>query len=152
MRGCRINQTARWTVRLWKQANPRRMLLFYQCGRKTSRRTHFSVSTPISRLIEDTWCTYKNSRITWRWWYHVPSKLTVLTLGNEDPSEKKAKDQDILETALPQQSHFLRTREPMLNYADSELCGKWKVLHPVVSFIDVLGSWKVAATLVSRGK
>jgi DNA excision repair protein ERCC-6-like 2 len=49
--------------------------------------------------------------------------------------KKKAKDQDILDTALPEQSYFLRTREPMLNYADAELCGKWKV-HPKVDLID----------------
>jgi DNA excision repair protein ERCC-6-like 2 len=48
--------------------------------------------------------------------------------GNEDALEKKAKDQEILETALPERAHFLCTREPVLNYADAELCGKWKVL------------------------
>jgi hypothetical protein len=53
--------------------------------------------------------------------------MKCLISGNEDPPEKKAKDLEILETALPDQSYFLRTREPMLNYADAELCGKWKV-------------------------
>jgi DNA excision repair protein ERCC-6-like 2 len=60
----------------------------------------------------------------------IPRALPLdccLTSGNEDPPDKKAKDQYILETALPEQAHFLCTREPMLNYADAELCGKWKV-------------------------
>jgi len=51
-----------------------------------------------------------------------------LITGNEDGPEKKAKDQEIIDIALPEKSQFLCTREPLLNYADSELCGKWKVL------------------------
>jgi hypothetical protein len=61
-------------------------------------------------------------------------------LGNEDPLEKKAKDQDILDIALPEQSHFLCTREPMLNYADPELCGKWKVFNINLVTTNVLGT------------
>ena len=68
-------------------------------------------------------------------------------IGNEDPPQKKAKDQFILETALPEQSRFLCTREPMLNYADSELCGKWKVTH--ISSVFIIGAGEVIATLVS---
>ena len=68
-------------------------------------------------------------------------------VGNEDPPQKKAKDQFILETALPEQSRFLCTREPMLNCADSELCGKWKVAH--ISSALIIGTGKVIATLVS---
>ena len=37
-----------------------------------------------------------------------------------------------METALPERSDSLRTREPILNYADAELCGKWKVLANTV--------------------
>jgi hypothetical protein len=69
----------------------------------------------------------------------VPRNLGYTSLsdvGNEDSPDKKARDQDILDTALPDQSHFLCTREPMLNYADSELCGKWKVL-PNVTLVDI---------------
>jgi len=62
----------------------------------------------------------------------IPRMLTCylakLTEGNDDAPEKKEKDQDILDIALPEQSTFLCAREPMLNYADAELCGKWKVL------------------------
>jgi len=60
----------------------------------------------------------------------IPSTLpqeALLTSGNEDGPEKKAKDQEIIDIALPEQSRYLCTREPMLNYADAELCGKWKV-------------------------
>lgn len=53
-------------------------------------------------------------------------------LGNEDPAEKKAKDQQIIEIALPEHAMYYCTREPMLNYADSELCGKWKVLEKLL--------------------
>ena len=56
----------------------------------------------------------------------------MVDIGNEDPPEKKEKDQFIIDTALPEQSYFLCHREPMLNYADAELCGKWKVRsHPL---------------------
>jgi DNA excision repair protein ERCC-6-like 2 len=48
-------------------------------------------------------------------------------VGNDDPLEKKEKDTEILDLLLPGQAYFLSTREPMLNYADAELCGKWKV-------------------------
>ena len=55
--------------------------------------------------------------------------------GNEDGPEKKAKDEEIIDIALPEKSQFLCTREPLLNYADSELCGKWKVLGPKILLI-----------------
>ena len=48
-------------------------------------------------------------------------------LGNEDPPDKKMKDKEILEETLPSCRHVLTSREPMLNFADPELCGKWKV-------------------------
>jgi len=48
-------------------------------------------------------------------------------LGNEDPPDKKIKDKEILEETLPGYHAVLMTREPMLNFADPELCGKWKV-------------------------
>jgi hypothetical protein len=48
-------------------------------------------------------------------------------VGNEDPLEKKMKDKEILEEALPDFHTLLTTREPLKNFADSELCGKWKV-------------------------
>jgi len=47
-------------------------------------------------------------------------------LGNEDPPDKKMKDKEILEETLPSCRRVLMTREPMLNFADPELCGKWK--------------------------
>ena len=53
--------------------------------------------------------------------------MVVADLGNDDPPEKKARDADILQLTLAEQAHSLSTREPMLNYADAELCGKWKV-------------------------
>jgi hypothetical protein len=73
-------------------------------------------------------------------------------VGNEDPLEKKAKDQDILDIALPEQSHFLCTREPMFNYADPELCGKWKVSSTNSMTTNFLGTRQVVTALVSRGK
>lgn len=53
-----------------------------------------------------------------------------LILGNEDPLDKKIKDKEILEEALPDYHKVLTTREPLKNFADPELCGKWKVKHP----------------------
>jgi hypothetical protein len=50
-----------------------------------------------------------------------------LMVGNEDPPDKKTKDKEILEEALPDFHTVLTTREPLKNFADSELCGKWKV-------------------------
>jgi DNA excision repair protein ERCC-6-like 2 len=52
--------------------------------------------------------------------------------GNDDPLEKKEKDRDLIQIALPELSDFLCAREPLLNYADPELCGKWKVLDKLL--------------------
>src|SRR5579862_8663263 len=56
----------------------------------------------------------------------------ITNSGNEDPIEKKEKDRDIMDVALPESSNYLCTREPLLNYADAELCGKWKVLEKLL--------------------
>jgi hypothetical protein len=78
------------------------------------------------------------------------TSATALTIGNEDSAEKKAKDQNIFDIALPEQSDFLCAREPVVNHADAELCGKWKVTPSNKRLIIV--PRKVVATLVSRGK
>jgi hypothetical protein len=37
------------------------------------------------------------------------------------------KDKEILEESLPEYHKVLTTREPLVNFCDPELCGKWKV-------------------------
>jgi SNF2 family DNA or RNA helicase len=62
----------------------------------------------------------------------LSNHIAMMIPRNEDPPEKKAKDQQIIDVALPEQSTYLCKREPMLNYADAELCGKWKVLEKLL--------------------
>jgi len=62
----------------------------------------------------------------------LSNHIALLIPRNEDGPEKKEKDQGVLDTALPELSHHLCTREPIANYADAELCGKWKVLEKLL--------------------
>src|SRR5271155_3223945 len=106
------------------------MLLLYNRRREKDRISHFSVSPPHPWFDSDGRYMKYVQKLSNHLALLIPRihpSMKRLISGNEDPPDKKAKDLDILETALPDQSHFLRTREPMLNYADAELCGKWKV-------------------------
>jgi DNA excision repair protein ERCC-6-like 2 len=59
---------------------------------------------------------------------------------NEDPPEKRVKDQELIEISLPEKANILCTRPPLLNWADAELCGKWKVLEKLLEHWDRQGS------------
>ena len=110
------------------------MLLLYKCRGDKDRVAHFSVAPSLFNSDRRyMMCVQKLSNHLALLIPRIPLGKVCLISGNEDPPDKKAKDLDILETALPDRSYFLRTREPMLNYADAELCGKWKVEAHLIS-------------------
>lgn len=51
-----------------------------------------------------------------------------------DQHHKRARDQSLLEEALPDTWQVIAARTPMQNGCDSELCGKWKVLQKLLRF------------------
>lgn len=94
------------------------------------------------------WCCYKLIPISGQlvpWQKYVFPALTVLQkLSNHlavlipqgtDPREKQEKDKEWLELALPNQWEKLyRTRDSIVNYANPEFCGKWKVLRKLLKW------------------
>lgn len=57
---------------------------------------------------------------------------TLIPQGN-DPQEKQDKDRDMLEIALPDKwEELYRSRDSIVNYANPEFCGKWKVLRKLL--------------------
>ncbi|KAL4911787.1 P-loop containing nucleoside triphosphate hydrolase protein [Aspergillus aurantiobrunneus] len=91
------------------------------------------------------WCCqqYLPSGIRWQN-YVFPSiqilqklsnHLAILIPQSTDAFEKQEKDKEMLEIAVPNQWEKLyRTRDSILNYADAEFCGKWKVLRRLLKW------------------
>jgi SNF2 family DNA or RNA helicase len=91
------------------------------------------------------WCCYRfiPEREPSAWQAYVFPAITVLQkLSNHlailipqgsDPKEKQDKDRNYLELALPKQWEDLyRSRDSIVNYANPEFCGKWKVLRKLL--------------------
>ena len=93
------------------------------------------------------WCCYRfiPDRDPPNWQSYVFPAITVLQkLSNHlailipqgsDPKEKQDKDKNYLELALPQQwENLYRSRDSIVNYANPEFCGKWKVLRKLLKW------------------
>ncbi|OJJ59863.1 hypothetical protein ASPSYDRAFT_148680 [Aspergillus sydowii CBS 593.65] len=65
----------------------------------------------------------------------LSNHLAILIPQSTDSFEKQEKDKEMLEIAVPNQWEKLyRTRDSILNYADAEFCGKWKVLRRLLKW------------------
>ncbi|KGO77278.1 Helicase, C-terminal [Penicillium italicum] len=65
----------------------------------------------------------------------LSNHLAILIPQGADPKEKQEKDRDYLELALPDQWEDLyRSRDSIVNYANPEFCGKWKVLRKLLKW------------------
>ncbi|CAI7622684.1 unnamed protein product [Penicillium viridicatum] len=65
----------------------------------------------------------------------LSNHLAILIPQGVDPKEKQEKDRDYLELALPEQWEDLyRSRDSIVNYANPEFCGKWKVLRKLLKW------------------
>jgi SNF2 family DNA or RNA helicase len=91
------------------------------------------------------WCchTTLEDGTKWQTWV-FPAITTLQKLSNHlailipqgiDPSDKQAKDLENLQIALPEQWEKLyRSRDSILNYANPEFCGKWRILRKLLKF------------------
>ncbi|KAJ5959998.1 uncharacterized protein N7479_007148 [Penicillium vulpinum] len=89
------------------------------------------------RLIPDrdppTWQSYVFPAINVL--QKLSNHLAILIPQGVDPKEKQEKDRDYLELALPEQWEDLyRSRDSIVNYANPEFCGKWKVLRRLLKW------------------
>lgn len=65
----------------------------------------------------------------------LSNHLAILIPQGTDPREKQDKDLEMLEIAVPEQWQKLyRTRDSIVNYANPEFCGKWKVLRKLLKW------------------
>ncbi|PYH92470.1 hypothetical protein BO71DRAFT_357335 [Aspergillus ellipticus CBS 707.79] len=91
------------------------------------------------------WCCrqYLSSGVTWRSYVfpmlsvlqRLSNHLAILIPQGADPNEKQDKDRDMLELAVPDQWESLyRSRDSIVNYANPEFCGKWKVLRQLLKW------------------
>ncbi|OJD20427.1 hypothetical protein ACJ73_08237 [Blastomyces percursus] len=63
----------------------------------------------------------------------LSNHLAILIPQSQDSPEKQDKDLEMLQIALPDQWRQLyATRDSILNYANHEFCGKWKVLKKLL--------------------
>ncbi|KAL2426705.1 DNA excision repair protein ERCC-6-like 2 [Exophiala dermatitidis] len=75
---------------------------------------------------------------------HISNHLAVLIPQGADPSDKQAKDLELLQIALPDQWQTIyRTRDSILHTGNPEFCGKWRVLQRLLSFWHDQGDNKV---------
>ncbi|CAL5872632.1 uncharacterized protein PFLUO_LOCUS6898 [Penicillium psychrofluorescens] len=66
---------------------------------------------------------------------HLSNHLAVLIPQGNDSREKQEKDKDMLQLALPREWEKLyRSRDSIINYANPEFCGKWKVLRKLLKW------------------
>ncbi|KAL7649660.1 hypothetical protein ACMYSQ_011492 [Aspergillus niger] len=91
------------------------------------------------------WCCrqFLPSGVTWRS-YVFPAIAVLQKLSNHlailipqgvDSNEKQEKDKEMLELAVPEQWEKLyRSRDSIVNYANPEFCGKWKVLRRLLKW------------------
>ncbi|KAJ5130377.1 uncharacterized protein N7515_006416, partial [Penicillium bovifimosum] len=65
----------------------------------------------------------------------LSNHLAILIPQGVDPKEKQEKNKDWLELALPDKWEDLyRSRDSIVNYANPEFCGKWKVLRKLLKW------------------
>jgi DNA excision repair protein ERCC-6-like 2 len=100
------------------------------------------------------WCchTTLEDGAKWQTWV-FPAITTLQKLSNHlailipqgvDPPDKQAKDLENLQIALPGQwEELYRNRDSILNYANPEFCGKWRILRKLLKFWHDEGGNKV---------
>lgn len=65
----------------------------------------------------------------------VSNHLATLIPQSTDLNEKQSKDLDILQVAVPHDWRRLyASRDSIMNYANPEFCGKWKILRKLLAF------------------
>ncbi|KKK21084.1 DNA excision repair protein [Aspergillus rambellii] len=65
----------------------------------------------------------------------LSNHLAILIPQGGDSYEKQEKDKEMLEIAVPGQwENLYRTRDSIVNYANPEFCGKWKVLRRLLKW------------------
>lgn len=65
----------------------------------------------------------------------LSNHLAILIPQSTDLKEKQDKDLEMLQIAVPDQwRHLYRNRDSILNYSNSEFCGKWKILKKLLRF------------------
>jgi SNF2 family DNA or RNA helicase len=65
----------------------------------------------------------------------LSNHLATLIPQGADSLEKQEKDKEMLEIAVPDQwEQLYRTRDSIVNYANPEFCGKWKVLRKLLKW------------------
>ncbi|CEJ55898.1 hypothetical protein PMG11_02127 [Penicillium brasilianum] len=90
------------------------------------------------------WCCHKLVPGTDKTWqsYVFPAIAVLQKLSNHlailipqgnDANEKQEKEKEMLQIALPDQwEELYRSRDSIVNYANPEFCGKWKVLRKLL--------------------
>ncbi|AEO63471.1 5d6e3d93-d4a8-4aee-9273-4b30209e286d [Thermothielavioides terrestris] len=65
----------------------------------------------------------------------ISNHLTLLIPSAADPSDKRNSELKALQTCLPEDwEELYRNRESLLNLANPEFCGKWKILRKLLRF------------------
>lgn len=65
----------------------------------------------------------------------LSNHLAILIPQGNDPKDKQEKEKEMLQLALPDQWEDLyRSRDSIVNYANPEFCGKWKVLRKLLKW------------------
>lgn len=96
------------------------------------------------------WCCHQRLPNGHKWQEYVfPAITTLQKLANhlailiprgDDTKEKQDKDLDLLQTVFPQTWQTLwRQRDSIVNYANQEFCGKWKILKKLLRFWHAAG-------------
>ncbi|KAL3474698.1 P-loop containing nucleoside triphosphate hydrolase protein [Aspergillus californicus] len=91
------------------------------------------------------WCCRQHLPSGARWQNYVfPAMIILQKLSNHlatlipqgaDPFDKQEKDKEMLEIAVPDQwKDLYRSRDSIVNYANPEFCGKWKVLKKLLKW------------------
>ncbi|KAJ5667163.1 DNA excision repair protein ERCC-6-like 2 [Penicillium longicatenatum] len=92
------------------------------------------------------WCCHKFVDGTGKTWqaYVFPAIAVLQKLSNHlallipqgnDPKERQEREKEMLQIALPDQWEDLyRSRDSIMNYANPEFCGKWKVLRKLLKW------------------
>ncbi|KAJ9661956.1 hypothetical protein H2198_001708 [Neophaeococcomyces mojaviensis] len=91
------------------------------------------------------WCCYMTleNGDTWQQWVfpaiqylqRLSNHIALLIPQSVDSKDKQAKDLELLQTTLPDQWKQLNdTRDSILNYANPDFCGKWRVLRKLLKF------------------
>lgn len=91
------------------------------------------------------WCCYTEIPGHGKWQNHVfptmmilqrlSNHLAMLIPGSQDPKDKQEKDAEVLQLALPEKwKDLYRTRDNIINYANQDFCGKWRVLKKLLRF------------------